>query len=86
MENSKAVIRKRWPRSPTIGGRLRVATVGIHWENFSLDRWSLLGDGCLQAVAAHGGSIACENSRFCSARSEGKRLLSPARGSTVCRC
>ena len=38
MENSKAVIRKRWPRSPTIGGRLRVATVGIHWENFSLDR------------------------------------------------
>ena len=30
MENSKAVIRKKWPRSPTIGGRLRVTTVVIH--------------------------------------------------------
>ena len=70
MENSKAVIRKKWPRSPRIGGRLRVATVVIHWENFSLDRWSFLGDGRLQEVVAHVGSIACENSRFSLARSE----------------
>ena len=86
MENSKAVIRKRWPPSPTIGGRLRVATVVIHWENFSSDRWSFLGDGRLQEVVAHGGSIACENSRFFLARSEEKRLFSHARGSTVRRC
>ena len=85
-ENSKAVIRKKWPRSPTIGGRLRVATVGIHWKNFSVDRWSFLGDGRLQEVVAHGGSIACENSRFSLARSEEKRLSSQARGLNVRRC
>jgi len=34
MENSKAVIRKKWPRSPTIGGRLRVATAVIHRKIF----------------------------------------------------
>ena len=58
MENSQVVIRKKCPRSPRIGGRLRVATVVIHWENFSLDRWSFLGDGRLQEEVAHGGSIA----------------------------
>ena len=49
----------------------------IHWENFSSDGWSFLGDGRLQEVVAHGGSIACENSRFYLARSEEKRLTRP---------